>query len=93
MIVYLLYAETGEYSDYAFGNKGIFSTVEKAKQWLEQDCIQVMKTILMNYTSTYDYRKRTSWEVGENGDWHSSLVSERADRCDWTIAPFTIDEP
>lgn len=103
--VYLLYEQSGEYSDYGMGILGIFSSVDAAKAWLEKDCNKKYKDIqdhpeqYVGYSKDYgNYTHRTSWEPYEAGyiEWHCSLIQTDPNyfhRKDWTIAPYVIDAP
>lgn len=102
-IVYLLYEESGEYSDYSIGILGVFSSVDAAKEWLEKDCVlrveKEVEIFALAPKFKTDWTKRTSWEQGNASGlgWHSSLGPDAKKywfvRRDWTIAPYIIDAP
>lgn len=77
--VYIVYNESGEYSDYGMGIDGVFSTVEEAKKAIEN-------------APRYNRHTWGDWCEEEGGFWHRDEVSEdRWGRMVLTIAPFEID--
>lgn len=84
--VYLLYEESGEYSDYGMGILGVFSSVDAAKTWLEKDCNEKYKYIqdhpeqYVGYSKDYgNFTHRTPWEAfdGNGIDWHCSFSIDK----------------
>ena len=100
MKVWILYEEHGEYSDYRMGIYGVFSTPEKAKEYVAAIVAALPEEPLSDFIPRAP-RALTAWERRE-GAWHATLARVATigstggqyhwDLAAYTIAPYELDE-
>ena len=94
--VWVLYEETGEYSDYSMGIKGVFSSVQAAIKEHDMYCALMAAVVAVWDKDDYEqakYRDRQDWKE-HDGSWHCAEGGKsHYDRLEWTIAPYILDAP
>ena len=89
MKVWILWEESGEYSDYGLGILGVFSDPEIAKSWLKENAETRYNLV------GGEERKIVlgDWELHDE-DWNLYEIANRNwSQNSWTIAPYIIDNP
>lgn len=87
--VWVLYEESGEYSDYGMGILGVFSGPAPAKDYVAAHCVAKLADI----PDSTHLVNRTPWEQDESGEWHCETQGSIWNRLSWTIAPYAVDAP
>lgn len=96
MNVYLLYEEHGEYNDYTLGMLGVFSTPDKAKEWLdiyrEQQLKQQLEIVAGNMprVDLAAYKERSEWSECR-GFLYCKTTGAAHDSLMWTIDKRELD--
>ena len=106
--VWVLYEESGEYSDYSKGIKGVFSSISQAIKWHDAYCEKIIAKIIAKgeaesgWTKQWyeeyvapRYRGRQAWIIDENNLGHCVAGKSHSgfDALAWTIAPYIVDAP
>jgi len=85
MKVWILYEKNGQYPDYRMGIYGVFSTPEKAMEYVAAIVAALPEAPLVDFIPT----------ERREGAWHAAVWTGGRygwDRADYTIAPYELDE-
>ena len=79
MKVYMVHSESGKYSDWTYDVRGIFSTVEKAVEYIESQAMTVYRHVGAKYGMT-DTMRYDEWYVEKLPFTHKSVYFQQIDK-------------